>query len=117
MAQPLIKCAILAFFLRLFGSLRWVRIFCYSWLVVIPCLYIAYVIGLLVLCLPRPGQEWDSNLLLRCNKTSPATLAIGVCNVIIDSAIFAMPFFIIANLQVTRQRKLALGGVFLIGFL
>lgn len=111
-AQPLVKCAIVAFYLRLFGNVRWVRLFCYGWHVAIPCAYVAYVIVLLVFCV-----SWSSASLERCNQTAPATLVIGVFNVIIDIAIFVLPFFIISNLQINRQRKAALAGVFLVGFL
>lgn len=84
---------------------------------VIFVLYLAYLIGLLVYCLPKPGGAWNSEVLFRCSETSQVTLAIGVCNVIIDVAIFAMPFFIIVKLKMDHKRKKALVGVFLIGFL
>lgn len=116
-ANLLVKCAIVAFYLRLFGTVRWVRVFSYGWLIAIPCIFGAYLIALLVFCIPSPGQPWDSSLTQRCNKTSPATLAFGICNVIIDVAIFVMPFFIIYRLHIDQQRKAALAGVFLIGFL
>lgn len=111
-AQPMVKCAIVAFYLRLFGNVQWVRVFCYGWHVAIPCAYIAYIVVLLVFCV-----SWDSASLERCKQTSPATLAIGVCNVVIDVAIFVLPFFIISELHMSRQRKAALAGVFLAGLL
>lgn len=113
----MVKCAILAFFLRLFGTLHWVRLYCYGLLVLIPCLYIAYVIALLVYCIPRPGHGWDSALLAHCNETTLAAIVIGICDVVIDVAIFVMPFFIISRLNVSRQKRTALAAVFLIGFL
>lgn len=116
-AVPVVKCAILAFFLRVFGTLRWVKKFCFSFLIIISALYLAYLVGLLVYCVPKPGGAWNSELLLHCGLTSPATLAIGVCNVIIDIAMFSMPFFIITKLHIDRKRKRGLVGVFLIGFL
>lgn len=116
-AGPAVKCAILAFFLRLFGTLRWVRRLCYGCLMIICILYLAYLISLLVYCVPKPGGAWNSDLLLHCATTSPTTLAIGVFNVIIDITIFVIPFFIIAKLHVDRKRRKALAGVFLVGFL
>lgn len=101
----------------MFGTLEWVRKFCYGCLLIISVLYLAYLIALLVYCLPKPGGAWNSELLLRCSETSQVTLAIGVCNVIIDVAIFAVPFFIIARLHLDPKRKKALVGVFLLGFL
>lgn len=101
----------------MFGTLGWARKFCYGCLLVISVLYLAYLVGLLVYCLPKPGGAWNSEVLFRCSKTSQVTLAIGVCNVIIDVAIFAMPFFVFAKLKIDQKRKKALVGVFLIGFL
>lgn len=115
--QPMVKCAILAFYLRLFGTVRWVRIFCYGGLVVIPCVYATYVIVLFVFCIPKAGRAWDSDFVQRCDDTTPAKLTIGVCNVIFDIAIFVMPFFIISRLNASRQKKQALVAVFLVGFL
>lgn len=113
----MVKCAILAFYHRLFGTLRWVRFFCYSCVIVIICAYIAYVVTLLIFCIPKPGHDWDSALVQRCTEAIPATLIMGVCNVIIDIVIFTIPFFIISKLSINRQKKIALGGVFLIGLL
>ncbi|KAK9419295.1 putative Integral membrane protein [Seiridium unicorne] len=116
-ANPLVKGSILVFFLRLFGTLRWVRIFCYGLLSATLVLYGAYLIALLVLCIPPRGQPWDSVLLARCATSTPATITIGVCAVVIDTAIFIMPFFIIAGLKLSRDRKRGLAIVFLVGFL
>ncbi|KAK8039525.1 hypothetical protein PG993_007936 [Apiospora rasikravindrae] len=116
-ANPLVKASILLFLVRLFGTLRWVRIFCYTLLVVTVGLYGAYMIALLSLCIPSGGAQWDAALLARCGKTTPATLTIGVCAVVIDAAMFVMPFFIVAKLHVQPSRKRGLAAVFLVGFL
>ncbi|KAI0112999.1 hypothetical protein F4814DRAFT_420266 [Daldinia grandis] len=116
-ANPLVKGSILLFFLRLFGTLRWVRVLCYGLFVATLVLYGAYLIALLSLCIPARGHPWDSVLLARCSKTSPATITIGVCAVIIDLSIFIIPLFIVAGLNLKPERKRALVIVFLAGFL
>lgn len=101
----------------MFGILRWVKITCYGLLGATIVLYGAYLIALLCLCIPAPGQPWDSVLLARCATTEPATITIGVCGAVIDLAIFLTPFFIIAGLKLQRDKKRGLAIVFLIGFL
>jgi len=48
---------------------------------------------------------------------APATITIGVCGMIIDIAMFIIPFFIIPGLHAKRRQKKGLVVVFLIGFL
>ncbi|KAK8133604.1 hypothetical protein PG984_005616 [Apiospora sp. TS-2023a] len=116
-ANPLVKGSILLFLVRLFGTLRWVRVFCYTLLAATVVLYGAYMISLLSFCIPVRGAQWDSALIVTCRKTTAATLAIGVCAVVIDTAIFVMPFLIVAKLHVQPSRKRGLAAVFLFGFL
>lgn len=116
-AHTLVKGAILLFFIRLFGTLRWIRVSCYGLLISTLVLYGAYLIALLCLCIPARGHAWDSVLLDRCSTTAPATIMIGVCGMIIDMAMFIIPFFIIAGLHAKRRQKKGLIIVFLIGFL
>ncbi|KAI1758506.1 hypothetical protein GGR53DRAFT_516931 [Hypoxylon sp. FL1150] len=116
-ANPLVKGSILLFLLRLFGTLRWVRILCHGLFATILALYGAYLVILLSLCIPAPGHAWDSVLLARCSTTGPATIMIGVCGVLVDLAMFLMPLFIVSGLNIRRDKKRGLAIVFLIGFL
>ncbi|KAI0593297.1 hypothetical protein F4775DRAFT_578496 [Biscogniauxia sp. FL1348] len=116
-ASVLVKSSILLFFVRLFGTLRWVRIFCYGLLVATLVLYGAYLVALLSLCIPARGQPWDSTLITRCATALPGTITISVFAVIIDTAMFIMPFFIIAGLHTRADKKKGLAIVFLFGFL
>ncbi|KAK8880088.1 hypothetical protein PGQ11_001382 [Apiospora arundinis] len=116
-ANPLVKGSILLFLLRLFGVVKWVRTFCLALLAATVVLYGAYLIALLCLCIPARGDPWDTVLLARCSKTTPATLTIGVCAVVIDTIIFVMPFFIVAKLQIQPNQKKGLALVFFVGFL
>ncbi|KAI1824548.1 hypothetical protein F4861DRAFT_505405 [Xylaria intraflava] len=116
-ANPCVKASILVFFLRLFGTLRWIRILCYTLLTLIAVFYGAYFIALLSLCIPGHGEGWDSALVAKCNRTTPATILIGVFAVIVDIIMFVTPFLVIVKLNAGRDRKRGLSIVFLIGFL
>jgi hypothetical protein len=113
-----VKGAILLFFIRLFGSVRWVRLVSYGLFGLVVILYSAYLASLLAMCIARPGEEWgDDGLLLRCDKTIPATITIGVCAMLLDLAMFTIPFFIIRTLHTNSARKKSLVVLFLISFL
>lgn len=69
-----------------------------------------------VLCVPHGHDVWDSKLMARCATGAPVTVAVGVCILVIDIAIFVLPFPIIANLKMDKKKKHGLIVVFLIGF-
>ncbi|KXX83138.1 hypothetical protein MMYC01_200360 [Madurella mycetomatis] len=112
-----VKAALALFFIRVFGTLRWVRITCYSLLVLTLLSYASYEVIILIFCIPRSGEAWDHLIVARCTTGAPSTIAVGVCSVVADLVLFVMPFPIIAGLSLNPQKKRALGIVFLIGFL
>jgi hypothetical protein len=69
-----------------------------------------------VLCVPHGSDIWDSNLMAKCATGAPVTVAVGVCILVVDLAIFILPFPIIVNLNMDKNKKRGLIIVFLIGF-
>lgn len=112
-----VKASLVFFFLRLFGTLTWVRVTCYGLLTLTFLAYGSYEVVVLAFCIPRPGEEWGNVVLARCATTAPATIAVNVCAVVADLALFIMPFPIIAGLTLSRPKKKGLLVVFLVGFL
>ncbi|KAF3056812.1 hypothetical protein CFAM422_012615 [Trichoderma lentiforme] len=112
----LAKASILAFFLRIFGSLRWVRNACFVLFILLSMGSITHAGLFAVLCVPHGHDVWDSKLMARCATGAPVTVAVGVCILVIDIAIFVLPFPIIANLKMDKKKKHGLIIVFLIGF-
>ncbi|KAK4675357.1 hypothetical protein QC764_503650 [Podospora pseudoanserina] len=112
-----VKASLVFFFLRLFGTLTWVRVTCYGLLTLTFLAYGSYEVVVLAFCIPQPGEEWGNVVLARCATTAPATIAVNVCAVVADLALFIMPFPIIAGLTLSRPKKKGLLVVFLIGFL
>ncbi|KAK4220740.1 hypothetical protein QBC38DRAFT_404488 [Podospora fimiseda] len=112
-----VKASVVFFFLRLFGTLPWVRWTGYSLLILTFLSYTTYEIIMLIYCLPRPGEAWDEKVFARCATTAPATIAVGVCSVVADLVLFILPFPIIVGLSLDRQKKRGLIAVFLVGFL
>jgi hypothetical protein len=113
-----VKASILALYLRLFGTLQWVRFTCYGLLSFTLLTYVSYDIVALVFCVPSGvGEAWDLNLLAKCAKTASGAIAVGVCSLLADIAIFLLPFPVIAKLNLNRQKRWGLAVVFLVGFL
>lgn len=112
-----VKTSLSLFFIRLFGTLKWVRVLCYSIMTLSFLAYVSFEIAYLVLCIPHAGEEWDAALLQRCAILAPSTIAVGVGSVLIDLAMFILPFPIIAGLVLSRAKKRGLFVIFLIGFL
>ncbi|UKZ64993.1 uncharacterized protein TrAtP1_006195 [Trichoderma atroviride] len=110
------KASILAFFIRVFGSLRWVRIACYALFVLLSMGAITHIGLFAVLCVPHGHEIWDFKLMMRCGTGAPVTVAVGVCILLIDIAIFILPFPIISSLNMDKNKKRGLFIVFLIGF-
>ncbi|KAL6876962.1 hypothetical protein J3F83DRAFT_431474 [Trichoderma novae-zelandiae] len=69
-----------------------------------------------VLCVPHGREVWDANLMAKCATGAPGTVAVGVCTLVVDLAIFALPFPIISRLNMDTKKKQGLVVVFLIGF-
>jgi hypothetical protein len=110
------KASILAFFIRVFGSLRWVRIACYALFILLSIGAIMHISLFAVLCVPHGREIWDFKLMMRCSTGAPVTVAVGVCTLLIDIAIFILPFPIISSLNMDKNKKRGLLIVFLIGF-
>ncbi|KAK3385912.1 hypothetical protein B0H63DRAFT_473829 [Podospora didyma] len=112
-----VKASLAFFFMRVFGTLNWVRIVCYFLLVLTFASYLSYEIVVIIYCIPRAGEEWGPVSLARCTTSAPSTIAVGVCSVVADLIIFVLPFPIIAGLSLNSQRKKGLAVVFLVGLL
>ncbi|KAK6819393.1 hypothetical protein PG987_015876 [Apiospora arundinis] len=116
-ANGLAKAAILRFFFQLFGTLRWVRLVCYSLFATTVILYAGYEIAILAICIPTSGESWDATVLLRINKVLEPTVTLGVYNVIIDVAMFVLPLLVVARLHMQPERKRGVAFVFFLGLL
>lgn len=113
-----IKASIICFFLRLFGTLAWVRHVSYTMLVLIFLTYASFEGVSLPYCVPwKPGEGWDGLLLQKCATIAPATIAVGVVSAVADLVIFVIPFPILAKLNLSRDKKRGMAIVFTVGFL
>ncbi|KAF2819133.1 hypothetical protein CC86DRAFT_335890 [Ophiobolus disseminans] len=106
------KSAILALYIRVFGSITWLRRTAYAWIVFMALFYSMNVVVGGVYCIPRKGEVWGGASFARCATNNWPHVVVGVFSCLADLLILILPFPIVARLHVDRRRKIALGVVF-----
>ncbi|KAK0663019.1 hypothetical protein QBC41DRAFT_26822 [Cercophora samala] len=101
------KALILTFYLRLFGTIRWVRRTCYTLLAFSAITYGVILLWYLAGCVPKTSK------LPICDETGPLILVGGVFTVMADVLLFVLPFPIIGSLHLSRDKKRGLVVLFL----
>ncbi|KAJ3579134.1 hypothetical protein NPX13_g1439 [Xylaria arbuscula] len=112
-----VKTSMLAFYIRVFENVRWLRITCYTFIGLAVPFYWSNVVLPFIFCIPYNGAQWDTALFAKCAQTAPATLVIGAFTVVIDIALFVIPIPVLAKLNLSATTKRGLFPVFLAGFL
>ncbi|KAK2736778.1 hypothetical protein FQN57_000550 [Myotisia sp. PD_48] len=111
------KAAVLALYIRIFSSLRWMRFTCYSLIVVLFLFYGSNIVIAAIYCLPRKGAPWDATAFERCSSTAVSAVVIGVFAVVADLVIIILPLPTIFGLRLAPDKRLGITIVFMIGFL
>jgi hypothetical protein len=111
------KSAILALYIRLFGTVRWLKITCYVWIGLMALFYGSNIVVSVVYCIPRKGEAWDGTSFARCGTSAWSAVVIGVFSTVADVVIFVLPFPILLKLRVNPTKKLGLILLFLTGFI
>lgn len=109
------KAAILTLFIRIFGTLEWLRLTCYGLLVFTFLFYGSIIAISAILCVPPPGSTWNAATLKKCEHDGPMLVVNGVFGVVADLILFALPFPVIVRLNLGRKKKIGLIVVFSIG--
>jgi len=117
LAHLTVKTSLLTFYIRTFKTTSWIRHACYALLIITSLAYFTLEVVIFSLCVPRRSESWDINLASRCSQGAEGAIAIAVCSVAVDIAIFCMPLPAVAKLKLSRERKWGLGAVFLVGLL
>ena len=108
-----VKLSVLSLYRRLFPSkilkkaLILVAIFVFSY-------SIAAVFTVVFQCYPIQAN-WDPAVSGRCIDFGSCVLAFGICNIVSDFTILALPLPVLWRLQVSRNQKWVLVGLFLSG--
>ncbi|TVY40097.1 hypothetical protein LSUB1_G003673 [Lachnellula subtilissima] len=111
------KSAILALYIRLFGTTKWLRLTCYCWIVLMALFYGSNIVIAVVYCIPRKGEAWDGTSFQRCATSGWSAVMIGCFSASADIVIFLLPFSVVLNLKLSPRRRLGLILVFMTGLL
>ncbi|PQE27152.1 integral membrane protein [Rutstroemia sp. NJR-2017a WRK4] len=113
-----IKISVVSFYRRIFvgeAFRRWstfLLIFIGLWM-------LAFFISLTLWCGTHPAAGWTSykEILKYCDNLADLELAFAVTDAMTDLAVILTPIPILWKLQLSTNRKIALTGIFLLGFL
>ncbi len=103
-----LKLTFFILYIHLFHNVRWARIS--SWAGLIFATITQGAIGIISFVVGRPNdsiayQQW----------TAPIGIALGSVGLIIDLAIFIIPYIVIAGLQLSRAKRIGACIIFLTG--
>lgn len=109
-----VKACILALFIRIFNSVRWLRITSYVLIVFLTCFHLSIIILWIALCIPRGRSHWgvDSLAQATTRRVENVVVLVGVEGFLVDCIIFVLPFPSIIGLQMRKRRKVMLVLVF-----
>ncbi|KAI0487113.1 hypothetical protein F4859DRAFT_468204 [Xylaria cf. heliscus] len=119
-SNTLIKVSLLTFYLRIFNPVPRVKWLIWIGLAAVIAFGLAVLIGTFIICYPESGDNNNSDLPptlpQRCNTEIPNwTTAGSIFSVVTDLYIFFIPVHLLPSLRLSRKRKAAVFGVFLIG--
>ncbi|EHL02732.1 hypothetical protein M7I_1249 [Glarea lozoyensis 74030] len=113
-----ITSAIIILYVRLFGTLKWVRwtsYFLYAFLFLIQVQNIGIA---LYWYIPRAGDVNNIQAaLMRTAKTASSAIVNAVCSTVVDIILFLIPIIIVPSLNMTRRKTQACYAVFGFGAL
>lgn len=112
----MVKVSVLLFLLRLAGTRPGVRVAIWALMIFTIALMIAIFFCVIFVCYPIP-YGWDRSIEGHCFDKRPFTMWTGGVALFTDLLTLALPFWIFLGLRMPRKAKVALLGVFALGFM
>ncbi|KAF2034875.1 hypothetical protein EK21DRAFT_55295 [Setomelanomma holmii] len=106
------KAAILALYIRIFGTVTWLRRTCWVWIVFMALFYGLNIVAAGPYCISRKGELWGGDSFARCWSSAWLYVVVGVFSVIADVVILILPFPVVMGLHISLVKKITLGAVF-----
>ncbi|PSN67345.1 hypothetical protein BS50DRAFT_634725 [Corynespora cassiicola Philippines] len=107
------KSAILALYIRIFGTITWMRRTSYVWIFLMALFYGMNIVIAGVYCVPRKGEPWEGASFQRCTSSAWLNVVVGVFSCVADLVILVLPFPIVWKLHVSMAKKYSLALVVL----
>ncbi|RDL36455.1 Uncharacterized protein BP5553_05807 [Venustampulla echinocandica] len=113
-----ITSAIIILYVRLFGTLKWVRITSYFLYVFLFLIQVQNIGIALYWYIPRASDGNNIQAaLMRTAETGASAIVNAACSTVIDIVLFMIPFIIVPSLNMSRKKRRAFYAVFLFGIL
>ncbi|KAF2705365.1 hypothetical protein K504DRAFT_415182 [Pleomassaria siparia CBS 279.74] len=106
------KSAILALYIRIFGTITWLRRTCWVWMVCMALFYSLNIVAAGAYCVPRTGEMWGGNSFSRCSSSAWLHVIVGGFSVAADLIILILPFPVVMRMRISVAKKVTLGFVF-----
>jgi hypothetical protein len=114
-----IKISVVSFYRRIFAGQETFRRWSMFLLVFIGLWMLAFFISLTLWCGTHPAAGWTNykEILKYCDNLADLELAFAVTDAMTDLLVILTPIPVLWKLQLSADRKIALTGIFLLGFL
>ncbi|KAJ8131008.1 hypothetical protein O1611_g2622 [Lasiodiplodia mahajangana] len=116
-----IKAGFFVFYLRLFGTVTYVRYMAWAGMTVVIGFCVIYVILDIIACAPFPSEHgnWVApSLIDRCSRIAVPLITAGAyINVIADFYLLFIPLHQVSKLRASTGRKIGIGFIFFTGCL
>ena len=106
------KAAILALYIRIFGTVTWLRRTCWVWIILMALFYGLNIVAAGAYCVPRTGEVWGGTSFARCSSSAWLYVVVGAFSVLADLVILLLPFPIVLRLHISLVKKCTIGLVF-----
>jgi hypothetical protein len=113
-----LKSTFFIFYLQLFSTLRWLRIYIWSGLALTILNYATFTILFFVFETPRKGESWLTKELSK-NEQKSIEMAVPftIIGLVIDLYILLVPIMGISGRSIARKKKVGIMIILLSGFL
>jgi cytochrome c biogenesis protein CcdA len=114
-----IKISVVSFYRRIFPGQETFRRWSMFLLIVIGLWMLAFFISLTLWCGTHPAAGWTNykEILKYCDNLADLELAFAVTDAMTDLLVILTSIPVLWKLQLSSDRKIALTGIFLLGFL
>ena len=106
--------AVFTLYLRLFGTVRWMRIACWIGIILTAPFFLQMVPVCGVYLFPHGNEGWDLRLGAKGSKLQTPSLILGTFNVVSDIYVFILPLPILYGLNLSLRKRIGLIGVFVV---
>jgi len=109
-----VKASVLFLYLDIFKIHTAFRRILYGFIVFIALFFIGFLISIITLCQPF-SRYWNVLGPGHCGSLSGSQVATSSINTVVDLAIVLLPLPVIWRLQMQRQKKIKIIGIFAVG--